>query len=81
LQGVAFCYLATLMDRYSCDIVNWELAETMTDDLTMAVLRMAIRERQPPVGKRWAADVSMGFTPSGRRKRKRIYGDTQRQRS
>lgn len=29
-----------------------------------------------PIGKRWAADVSMGFTPAGRRKRKRICGDT-----
>ena len=48
LQGGAFCYLATLMDRYSRDIVGWELAETMTDELTLAALRMAIRERQPP---------------------------------
>lgn len=28
------------------------------------------------IGKRWACDVSMGFTPAGRRKRKRIYGDS-----
>ena len=48
LRGGAFCYLATLMDRYSRDIVGWELAETMTDELTLAALRMAIRERQPP---------------------------------
>jgi putative transposase len=47
LRGGAFCYLATLMDRYSRDIVGWELAETMTDELTLAALRMAIRERQP----------------------------------
>lgn len=48
LRGGAFCYLATLMDRYSRDLVGWELAETMTDELTLAALRMAIRERQPP---------------------------------
>ena len=48
LRGGAFCYLASLMDRYSRDIVGWELAETMTDALTLAALRMAIRERQPP---------------------------------
>jgi putative transposase len=47
LRGGAFCYLATLMDRYSRDIVGWELDETMTDELTLAALRMAIRERQP----------------------------------
>jgi transposase InsO family protein len=48
LRGGAFCYLATLMDRYSRDIVGWELDETMTDELTVAALRMAIRDRQPP---------------------------------
>jgi transposase InsO family protein len=48
LRGGTFCYLASLMDRYSRDIVGWELAETMTDELTLAALRMAIRDRQPP---------------------------------
>jgi putative transposase len=48
LRGGAFCYLATLMDRYSRDIVGWELEETMSDELTLAALRMAIHERQPP---------------------------------
>jgi len=48
LRGGAFCYLASLMDRYSRDIAGWELDETMTDALTLAALRMAIRDRQPP---------------------------------
>jgi putative transposase len=48
LRGGAFCYLASLMDRYSRDIAGWELAETMTDELTLSALRMAIRDRQPP---------------------------------
>lgn len=48
LQGGGFCYLAALMDRYSRDIVGWEIAETMTDELTLQALRMGIRERQPP---------------------------------
>jgi putative transposase len=47
LSDGTFCYLATLMDRYSRDIVGWELAESMTDELTLTALRMAIRERQP----------------------------------
>lgn len=47
LRGGAFSYLASLMDRYSRNIVGWELAETMTDELTLAALRMAIRDRQP----------------------------------
>ena len=50
LRGGAFSYLASLMDRYSRNIVGWELAETVTDDLTLAVLRMAIRDRQPSAG-------------------------------
>jgi putative transposase len=50
LRGGAFCYLATLMDRYSRDIAGWALAETMTDELTLSALRMAIRDRQPPAG-------------------------------
>ena len=50
LRGGAFCYLATLMDRFSRDIVGWELDEIMTDELTLAALRMAIRERQPRAG-------------------------------
>lgn len=48
LRGGTFCYLATLMDRYSRDIAGWALAETMTDELTLAAVRMAIRDRQPP---------------------------------
>ena len=47
LRGGSFCYLASLMDRYSRDIAGWELAETMTDELTLSALRMAIRDRQP----------------------------------
>jgi putative transposase len=47
LRSGAFCYLAVLMDRYSRDIAGWELAETMTDALTLATLHLAIRDRQP----------------------------------
>jgi putative transposase len=50
LHGGAFSYLASLMDRYSRNIIGWDLAETMTDDLTLAALRMAICDRQPPSG-------------------------------
>jgi putative transposase len=50
LRGGAFSYLALLMDRYSRNLVGWELAETMTDELTLAALRMAIRDRQPSAG-------------------------------
>ncbi len=48
LRGGAFSYLAMLMDRYSRSIVGWRLDETMTEDLVLPALRMAIRDRQPP---------------------------------
>jgi transposase InsO family protein len=48
LRGGAFCYLTLLMDRFSRYIVGWHLAETMTEDLVLAALTMAIRARQPP---------------------------------
>jgi putative transposase len=48
LRGGAFCYLALLMDRFSRYIVGWHLADTMTEDLVLAALTMAIRARQPP---------------------------------
>jgi transposase InsO family protein len=48
LCGGSFCYLAMLMDRYSRYIVSWYLDETMTENLVLPVLRMAICDRQPP---------------------------------
>jgi putative transposase len=48
LRSGGFCYLAALMDRYSRNIVGWKLDETMTEALTLAALKMAIRDRQPP---------------------------------
>ena len=49
LSTSRFCYLATLMDRYSRKIVGWALEEDMTESLVMSTLRRAISERQPPV--------------------------------
>ena len=49
LCGGEFCYLAMLMDRYSRYIVGWQLDDTLSHDLVLAVLRRAIRHRQPPL--------------------------------
>ena len=49
LSTSRFCYLATLMDRYSRKIVGWALEEDMTESLVMSTLRRAISERQPPM--------------------------------
>lgn len=48
LSGGAFCYLAMLLDRYSRAIIGWRLDDTLSDALVLPVLRMAIRDRQPP---------------------------------
>jgi len=45
-----FCFLATLMDRASRDIVGWSVGATMAESLTLATLGMAIRARQPKAG-------------------------------
>jgi transposase InsO family protein len=50
LVGSSFCYLALLMDRYSRYVVGWHLDDTMTEQLVLAALRMAIQARQPPGG-------------------------------
>ena len=50
LAGGSFCYLATLMDRFSRRIVGWNLASFMTEELVIPVLQAAIRERQPAAG-------------------------------
>jgi transposase InsO family protein len=49
LRSGAFCYLAILMDRYSRFIVGWQVDQSMTEGLTLAVLRIAIGKRQPAV--------------------------------
>ena len=50
LIGNQFLYLAMLMDRYSRRIVGWKLLDNMKEDLVIAALRQAIRDRQPASG-------------------------------
>lgn len=45
-----FGYLALLMDLCSRKIVGWEYGSAMDEDLVLAALRRAIRERQPGPG-------------------------------
>ena len=47
LKGGTFCYLASLMDRFSRRIVGWQLGDDMAESLVLAALRSAIKERQP----------------------------------
>ena len=43
-------YLAVLMDLCSRRIIGWAVSETMTDDLTLAVLDQALEQRRPGSG-------------------------------
>jgi putative transposase len=43
-------YLAVVMDLYSRKIVGWSMSKTMTADLALSALKMAIRRRKPPKG-------------------------------
>lgn len=43
-------YLAAVMDLFSRNIVGWSMSETMTTDLTLSALNMAIQSRRPLKG-------------------------------
>jgi len=43
-----FCYLSTLMDRFSRKILGWTLGNDMTESLVTSSLKKAISARQPP---------------------------------
>jgi putative transposase len=45
LEG--WLYLAAILDLFSRKIVGWAMSDRMTTDLTLAALKMAIRQRQP----------------------------------
>jgi transposase InsO family protein len=42
-------YLAIVLDLYSRVVVGWAMSHTMTDDLTLDALKMALRRREPPI--------------------------------
>ncbi|MEL6896723.1 MAG: IS3 family transposase, partial [Planctomycetota bacterium] len=50
IRDIGFGYLAVLMDRFSRRIVGWDFRDDMTEQLTLAALRMAIGKMQPAVG-------------------------------
>jgi putative transposase len=49
LQG-EFVYLAVILDAFSRKVVGWELARTLTCDLTKTALQRALASRQPARG-------------------------------
>jgi transposase InsO family protein len=51
-----FVYLAVVLDAFSRRVIGWALERSLEDELTLAALRMALRERQPNAG----AGASLG---------------------
>ena len=45
-----FVYLAVILDAFSRRVIGWALDRSLEDELTLAALRMALRERQPTAG-------------------------------
>jgi putative transposase len=45
-----FVYLAVVIDAFSRRVIGWALDRTIEDDLSLAALRMAYQQRQPPSG-------------------------------
>ena len=45
-----FVYLAVVLDAYSRRVIGWALECSLEDELTLAALRMALRERPPASG-------------------------------
>jgi len=43
-------YLAVVLDAFARRVIGWALDRSLEDELTLAALRMALRERQPVPG-------------------------------
>ena len=55
-------YLAAVLDLYARRIVGWAMAESMTSDLTLTALRMALRQRQPQLALLHHSDQGSQYT-------------------
>jgi len=60
LEG--WLYLAAILELFSRRIVGWAMSERMTSDLTLAALRMALLQRQPPEGLTHHSDQGSQYT-------------------
>ena len=45
-----FVYLAVILDAFSRRVIGWALDRSLEDELTLAALRMALRQRRPTPG-------------------------------
>ena len=62
LEG--WLYLAAILDLFSRKIVGWAMSDRITTDLTLAALRMAVRQRRPGPGLVHHSDQGSQYTDS-----------------
>jgi transposase InsO family protein len=62
LEG--WLYLAAILDLFSRKIVGWAMSDRITTDLTLAALRMAVRQRRPEPGLVHHSDQGSQYTDS-----------------
>jgi len=60
-------YLAVLIDLYSRMVVGWSMSSRVTDDLTVAALKMALAARRPPAGLIHHSDQGSQYTSAAYR--------------
>jgi len=63
--GEGWLYLAAVVDLYARGVVGWAMAATMTQQLTLDALQMALGRRRPQPG--WVHHSDRGSQYSGRR--------------
>lgn len=61
-------YLAGVMDLYSRKIVGWSMSDTMSTDLAIAALKMAIHRRRPSKGLMHHSDRGVQYASRAYRK-------------
>jgi putative transposase len=62
LEG--WLYLAAILDLFSRKIVGWAMSDRINADLTLAALKMAIRQRRPGAGLIHHSDQGSQYTDS-----------------
>ena len=70
-------FLATVIDLYSRRVVGWALGATITADLVVAALEMAVRQRRPELGVIFHSDRGCQYTSQAFRTTCQALGVTQ----
>jgi transposase InsO family protein len=72
--GEGWLYVAATMDLYGRRIVGWSMGETVSRELTMAALEMAVRQRRPTPGLIHHSDRGSQYACNDYRRKLRRYG-------